>query len=330
MTLKAGIALILMFATNAFADSVMAPAVAVGSFKPVRKPAANASLLNNGSIADQTGNLSGGTLDSSLLAAPSITTQVSTTPKATVIAPAAPIIPVVSTAPPIVQTAAPTVAAPSAPSMPIPDASLFSQPANLVKPWVQPNDYNDAKIAATVNQPCLTCQAQQKLERIPIPRARPSQRIAAQQAKRATPSGDALPHAEEIQENLKYGPGAGKNMCGRAVFRILCKAGLVKGNCNGVSGVNNAKDFGPQLLAKNGFVKDMSVCNRPGVVRVYNGDQTGLFHSMAGDTAGHIEIFGLDRQYHSFYSSPRSITQSMQDRYGYGQRRPLQSCWYHP
>lgn len=159
----------------------MLPSVATSKVQPLRKPTAASatSLINGQSIGNQTTSLSGGTLDSSMLTAPAMAPRAST-----IIAPAAPIVPVVATTAPAVSTA-PQVAAPSLPSMPIPDASLFSQP--VIRPYTGVNaaDYSATKLEGQVNQPCLTCQAQQRLERIPLPKVRPKH-LAAQQLLEST------------------------------------------------------------------------------------------------------------------------------------------------
>lgn len=138
-----------------------------------------------------------------------------------------------------------------------------------------------------------------------------------------------LPYATAIQRAIRWGYTAGRAMCGRAVWRILIKAGLVRGNWY-ASGAN-AIDMGP-VLRRQGFIRDDSACNRPGVVRIYNGNRSGhrFRNPMTGDWAGHIEILGLDRRYHHFLSSNESISEKMRARYGYASRRPLQSCWIKP
>jgi hypothetical protein len=179
---------------------------------------------------------------------------------------------------------------------------------------------------AVRRQPVRT---QARLQPPPPPRRT---RVAAESVSEQPISG-ALPHARAIQSAINSGSGrsAGSGMCGRAVWRILWRAGLVHHGNPYSSGVANAKDFGPRLRGE-GFVLDMNACNKPGVVRIYSGNRSGhtFRNHMTGDTAGHIEIIGLDHMYHSFFDSSRSISQSMQARFGYASRRPLQSCWYKP
>jgi hypothetical protein len=138
-----------------------------------------------------------------------------------------------------------------------------------------------------------------------------------------------LPYATAIQRAIRWGYTAPRFYCARAVWRILIKAGLVRGSWN--SSGADAKDMG-RVLKRQGFVRDDSACNRPGVVRIYNGNQSGhqFRNPMVGDRAGHMEILGLDGKYHHFLSSPWSISESMRRRYGYASRRPLQSCWIKP
>lgn len=179
---------------------------------------------------------------------------------------------------------------------------------------------------------CVQCRAKSKksrhaggLERLPVTRSVPAPPPVTTSRSPNSP----LPYAAAIQKAIRWGYTAGKAMCGRGVWRILIKAGLVRGNWN-ASGAN-AINMGP-VLKRQGFIRDDSACNRPGVVRIYNGNRSGrrFRNRMAGDWAGHIEIFGLDRQYHSFFTSPWSISENMRRRYGYASRRPLQSCWIKP
>lgn len=184
----------------------------------------------------------------------------------------------------------------------------------------------EARATAYMNCPDGTCRRTTRsrtvLNHIPI--ARTSRQRAASRTY-------ALPHADAIQRAINNGAGrsAGKGMCARAVWRILYDAGLVRGN-RAQSGAD-AKWMGP-ILRSQGFIRDNNVCNRPGVVRIYDGNRSGrrFRKPMTGDRVGHIEILGTDNQYHSFMSSPETITQSMQRRFGYGSRRPLMECWYKP
>jgi hypothetical protein len=255
------------------------------------------------------------------------------------IAPAAPTIP----SPPIPPAQPPFQPQPTQPMPPVQTYDTPSSPASNPPTYVddsghsiQPNPAakkftgmspSDAFPTSKVTQATNGCPdgscGSQKI---------PMDKVAGMSPSSVDNGKGPLPHAEAIQASIKYGLSVPRNLCGRAVFKILCHAGLVKGNCNGRSGVNDAKNFGPLLLAKNGWVKDNHVCNRPGVVRIYNGNQSGnrFRNFMQGDISGHIEIFGLDHQYHSFFTSPRSMDQSMDIRYGTSLRRPLQSCWYHP
>ncbi|NJL26246.1 MAG: hypothetical protein HC902_14570 [Calothrix sp. SM1_5_4] len=131
-------------------------------------------------------------------------------------------------------------------------------------------------------------------------------------------SKDALPYAQAIQDKVRVGYRAGRNRCWRAVWNVLKAAGLVRGELTQNSAKNALIDLG-----KFGFRNDMSACNRPGVVRVH--DRTSVNvpsrSRTAGDTHGHVEILGLDGQYHHFTRSTQPITA----RFGEG-RRPLKYC----
>ena len=111
--------------------------------------------------------------------------------------------------------------------------------------------------------------------------------------------------------------------CAEAVRNILVGAGLLPRSAGG----GDAKYFA-RVLKQNGFHNDPSACNRPGVVRVYDGvysegqiegfcssnpgnpwcapgrdRQTALCHNngeSVGDCVGHTEIYGTDGYYHSF------------------------------
>jgi hypothetical protein len=109
----------------------------------------------------------------------------------------------------------------------------------------------------------------------------------------------------------------------------LIKAGLARGSW-WHSGAD-AKNMG-RILARNGFIKDMSTCNRPGVVRIYGGNHSGhrFRNRLLGDRLGHIEILGTDYKYYSYFMNDRPINESMKYKYGYESRRPLIGCWYHP
>lgn len=129
----------------------------------------------------------------------------------------------------------------------------------------------------------------------------------------------ALPYADRIQANVKAGRNMPrKNLCWRAVWTILQRAGLVKGDLS----VRGAKDALVDL-APQGFRHDPSACQKPGVVRVYGASLVEVPRRKRtdGDTFGHIEILGTDRKYHHFTSSRGSI----QTRFG-EDRRPLTHC----
>lgn len=179
--------------------------------------------------------------------------------------------------------------------------------------------------------PCLTCgngYSGRRSQRAVKDNSRLHIRVAARE-----PVGSSgwLPHAARIQAAINSGAGlsAPWGYCGRAVWRILLRAGLVRGSWNSAGA--DAKYMGP-ILRRNGFVNDRSACNRPGVVRIYDGNRSGVHfrNRMAGDRVGHIEVLGTDRRFHHFISSNENISQNMQRRFGYASRRPLMQCWYKP
>lgn len=146
----------------------------------------------------------------------------------------------------------------------------------------------------------------------------------------AAKTGAWLPHAAQIQAAIDAGHGrsAGGGMCARGVWRILHAAGLVKGGYRTAGA--DAKYMG-SILKRNGFVKDMSVCSRPGAVRIYDGNRSGHRGTgSAGDRVGHIEVVGTDRMFHHFLDSYQSMDQSMKRRFGTSAVRPLMQCWYKP
>lgn len=330
MTLKAGIALILILATNAFADSVMAPSVATGKFLPARKPTAlSSSLLDGNSVANQNGTLSGGNLDSAVVANPVFSNHVTSGPTTTiaaprvtapvssnfipvaapVVAPVAPIAPIAPVAP-VVNAPAPQTAMPSAPSMPIPDASLYNQPVSLVKPFtgVSPADYSTTKLEGQVNQPCLTCQAQQKLEHIPLPKARP--KIGAMHAASKSYNGPLsdgqcamLMAAKQIAPHRDYSVG----LCGIGVSNII--AGVERR----YPGFDNPRVplsgrypvATPYSKGFEGFLRDRNwtpVSNLddapPGTVVIFRGPYSGANYRVgnypAGNWVGHVTVKGDD------------------------------------
>lgn len=101
--------------------------------------------------------------------------------------------------------------------------------------------------------------------------------------------------------------------CYRAVKQIIADAFGKDLQCvRGILSNGSAKNAGPDLL-RFGFVLDNSKCDEPGTVRVYKGVRTRRKAS-AGDIHGHVEVVGEERMYHSFYSSPEAINQTMPGR----------------
>lgn len=110
--------------------------------------------------------------------------------------------------------------------------------------------------------------------------------------------------------------------CYRAVKTLIAHAlgknlGCVKGIIYGGA----AKDAAV-VLPRAGFVDDRSQCKTPGVIRVYSGAHIAGYRRTEGDWAGHIEVMGNDSNFHSFYSSPEPLDETMGSN-----RRRLIGCF---
>lgn len=153
-------------------------------------------------------------------------------------------------------------------------------------------------------------------------------------------AGPKTDYASKLQRAINRGVGrrAGKNKCYRAVKKILLSAGLVKSYLPSVAAYNARRD-----LAKAGFHNDMKACQRPGVIRVYKGAASQFLGQknavskarnymkkkwhvrfIAGDLYGHVEIYGTDHKYHSFYDSDTPVTKHA---IGKNNRRVLVGCF---
>ncbi|MCB0377685.1 MAG: hypothetical protein KDD33_04270 [Bdellovibrionales bacterium] len=154
---------------------------------------------------------------------------------------------------------------------------------------------------------------------------------------RSTPRASGpLSYAKALTACASYGiRNSGKNACAKGVRLALhCAAG--KTGISALRGIHcggSAIDYaGRGCLEKRGFRNDMSQCNTPGVVRVYDGVcskrrggrcNSGYRRVTAGDYHGHIEFLGTDKKYHSFYSSSTPINKSK----SLGKRRKLVACY---
>lgn len=143
--------------------------------------------------------------------------------------------------------------------------------------------------------------------------------------------GEALPYVDLLTKNF----GAGlkerrrKPMCAKAVRRILEASKMIPKDSP--LRPEGAKDY-RKFLENFGFRHNPQACNSPGVVRVYDKSsvpqcsrkrKTNCYKGRysKGDTYGHVEILGKDRQYHHFTKSKRSIQEIFSPA-----RRPLIGC----
>ncbi len=81
--------------------------------------------------------------------------------------------------------------------------------------------------------------------------------------------------------------------------------------------------YGEGCLESMGFHSDMSMCNTPGVVRVYYGYKNRNSHYSGGDRYGHIEFLGTDRYWHAGVASSQPIDHPQKA----GNRRILKACY---
>lgn len=114
-------------------------------------------------------------------------------------------------------------------------------------------------------------------------------------------------------------------VCYRSVKKIIAHAlgkdlQCVRGIVHGVSAY-----MASTVLIQAGFYNDQSKCTTPGAIRVYRGNPMARGGRLptAGDTHGHIEVVGTDRQYHHFTSSALPIDH----QYMMGARRILTGCF---
>lgn len=81
--------------------------------------------------------------------------------------------------------------------------------------------------------------------------------------------------------------------------------------------------YGEGCLERLGFRSDMSMCNTPGVVRVYYGYKHRNSGYSGGDRHGHIEFLGTDNWWHAGVASSQPIDHPQKA----GNRRILKACY---
>lgn len=99
------------------------------------------------------------------------------------------------------------------------------------------------------------------------------------------------------------------------MFRKLGRPKYV--HCGGA-----AYDYTDGCMSRHGFKRDMSSCNKAGVVRVYRGGRHRQRGASGGDRYGHIEFKGTDGRWHAGCSSSQAIN----ERLGNSRRR-LVGCY---
>lgn len=134
--------------------------------------------------------------------------------------------------------------------------------------------------------------------------------------------GGSLQSQLAASADARIGHNSNDPACYRAVKTLIAHAlGKDLGCVRGIISGGAAKDAAT-VLPRAGFVDDRSQCKTPGVIRVYSGAHIAGNRHLEGDWAGHIEVMGNDRNYHSFYSSPEPIDETMGSN-----RRRLIGCF---
>ena len=148
---------------------------------------------------------------------------------------------------------------------------------------------------------------------------------------RPTKNSDALPYAAALTSCAGYGKRkAGRaTLCAKGVRHSLtCMARkLGQKTPDGYihCGIGAYDYYGKSCLEKHGFRKDMSACDKPGVIRVYYGYRHKNPAYKNGDRYGHIEFKGIDGQWHAAESNRNPIDVRLGKN-----RRILKACYVLP